>query len=87
MVRSARLFLISRPCRRVILVYAGDHGDSDNYSRLIQCWNCGVDDMRKYCFDATISDCPENGLNHLQWLIMPNNLIFMGLHFVIGKCT
>ena len=26
-------------------------------------------------------------LIHLQWLAMPDNLIFMGLHFVIGKCT
>jgi hypothetical protein len=23
----------------------------------------------------------------LQWLVMPNNLIFMGLHFVISKCA
>ena len=43
--------------------------------------------MCERCFDETISNCPENdGLNHLQWLAMPN-LIFMGLHFVIGKCT
>lgn len=21
-----------------------------------------------------------------QWLVMPTNLIFMGLHFVISKC-
>jgi hypothetical protein len=48
----------------------------------MQCWNGSVDDMCKRCFDETLSDCPENdGLNHLQWLI------FMGLHFVIGKCT
>jgi hypothetical protein len=39
-------------------------------------------------FHAIISDYPRNdGLNYLQWLAMPNNLIFMGLHFVIGKCT
>lgn len=30
---------------------------------------------------------PRNWLvNHLQWLATPNNLIFMGVHFIIGKC-
>ena len=39
-------------------------------------------------FDTIISDYSRNdGLHYLQWLAMPNNLIFMGLHFVIGKCT
>ena len=38
-------------------------------------------------FDTIISDYSRNdGLHYLQWLAMPNNLIFMGLHFVIGKC-
>jgi hypothetical protein len=29
---------------------------------------------------------PIAPLIHLQWLVMPDNLVFMGLHFVIGKC-
>jgi len=59
-----------------------------NSSRLMQCWNGSVADMCEHCFDETISDCPEtDGLDHLQWLAMPDNLISMGLHFVIGKCT
>jgi hypothetical protein len=44
--------------------------------------------MCEHCFDEIISNCLEtDGLDHLQWLAMPDNLIFMGLHFVIGKCT
>ena len=54
----------------------------------MQCWNGSVADMCEHCFDKILSDSPEtDGVDHLQWLAMPDNLIFMGLHFVIGKCT
>jgi hypothetical protein len=75
MVRSATLSVKSWACHRVILGCAGNHGDP-------------VDDMCEHRFDEIISNCLEtDGLDHLQWLAMPDNLIFMGLHFVIGKCT
>ncbi|KIM38230.1 hypothetical protein M413DRAFT_248258 [Hebeloma cylindrosporum] len=44
-----------------------------------------IDTLICYSFETGALTCAGTVVSMLCWLTMPNNLIFMGLHFVIGK--
>jgi len=47
--------------------------------------NAVIDALIKYSFETGALTCAGTVVSMICWLTMPNNLIFMGLHFVIGK--
>jgi len=47
--------------------------------------NAVIDSLITYTFETGALTCAGTIASMLCWLIIPNNLIFMGLHFVIGK--
>jgi len=47
--------------------------------------NAVIDALIKYSFETGALTCAGTAVSMICWLTMPNNLIFMGLHFVIGK--
>lgn len=51
---------------------------------MTKCWNNCLHAMRKFPFKSTFLHAHKHW-KLTQWIILPNNLIFMGLHFVIGK--
>jgi hypothetical protein len=44
-----------------------------------------IDALIRYTFETSTLTCAGTIASMLCWAIIPNNLIFMGLHFVIGK--
>jgi hypothetical protein len=44
-----------------------------------------IDTLIRYTFETSTLTCAGTIASMLCWIIIPNNLIFMGLHFVIGK--
>jgi len=44
-----------------------------------------IDSLIRYTFETSSLTCAGTIASMLCWTIIPNNLIFMGLHFVIGK--
>jgi hypothetical protein len=44
-----------------------------------------IDALIRYTFEMSTLTCAGTIASMLCWIIIPNNLIFMGLHFVIGK--
>lgn len=44
-----------------------------------------IDALIRYTFETSTLTCAGTIASMLCWIIIPNNLIFMGLHFVIGK--
>jgi len=44
-----------------------------------------IDALIRYTFETSSLTCAGTIASMLCWTIIPNNLIFMGLHFVIGK--
>jgi hypothetical protein len=44
-----------------------------------------IDTLIRYTFETSSLTCAGTIASMLCWLIIPNNLIFFGLHFVIGK--
>jgi len=44
-----------------------------------------IDALIRYTFETASLTCAGTIASMLCWCIIPNNLIFMGLHFVIGK--
>ncbi|KAF8809286.1 hypothetical protein BYT27DRAFT_7210265 [Phlegmacium glaucopus] len=44
-----------------------------------------IDALIRYTFETSSLTCAGTIASMLCWLIIPGNLIFMGLHFVIGK--
>ncbi|KDR72001.1 hypothetical protein GALMADRAFT_126606 [Galerina marginata CBS 339.88] len=47
--------------------------------------NAIIDSLIKYSFETGTLTCAGTVISMICWLTMPTNLIFMGLHFVIGK--
>ncbi|KAF8167098.1 hypothetical protein B0H34DRAFT_791870 [Crassisporium funariophilum] len=47
--------------------------------------NAIIDSLIRYAFETGSLTCAGTIISMICWLAMPNNLIFMGLHFVIGK--
>jgi len=47
--------------------------------------NAAIDSLIKYTFETGALTCAATIASMLCWSINPGNLIFMGLHFVIGK--
>ncbi|KAH9485951.1 hypothetical protein JR316_0000012 [Psilocybe cubensis] len=47
--------------------------------------NAVIDSLIKYSFETGLLTCAGTVISMICWLTMPTNLIFMGLHFVIGK--
>ncbi|PPQ92880.1 hypothetical protein CVT25_009767 [Psilocybe cyanescens] len=47
--------------------------------------NAVIDSLIKYAFETGLLTCAGTVISMICWLTMPTNLIFMGLHFVIGK--
>ncbi|KIJ97605.1 hypothetical protein K443DRAFT_105442 [Laccaria amethystina LaAM-08-1] len=47
--------------------------------------NAIIDSLIRYAFETGSLTCAGTVISLVCWLAMPNNLIFMGLHFVIGK--
>ncbi|KAF9479656.1 hypothetical protein BDN70DRAFT_674275 [Pholiota conissans] len=47
--------------------------------------NAVIDALIRYAFETGSLTCAGTVISMICWLAMPNNLIFMGLHFVISK--
>ncbi|KAF5320683.1 hypothetical protein D9619_000020 [Psilocybe cf. subviscida] len=47
--------------------------------------NAVIDSLIRYAFETGFLTCAGTVISMLCWLTMPNNLVFLGLHFVIGK--
>jgi len=47
--------------------------------------NAVIDSLIMYSFETGLLTCAGTIASMLCWITMPTNLIFMGLHFVIGK--
>jgi hypothetical protein len=47
--------------------------------------NAIIDSLIMYAFETGSLTCAGTVISMICWLTMPSNLIFMGLHFVIGK--
>ncbi|TFK31792.1 hypothetical protein BDQ12DRAFT_739779 [Crucibulum laeve] len=47
--------------------------------------NVIIDSLIRYAFETGSLTCAGTVISMILWLAMPSNLIFMGLHFVIGK--
>lgn len=47
--------------------------------------NAVIDSLIMYSFETGALTCAGTIASMLCWITLPNNLIFMGLHFVIGK--
>lgn len=47
--------------------------------------NAIIDSLIRYAFETGALTCAGTVISLVCWLAMPSNLIFMGLHFVIGK--
>ncbi|KAF8185666.1 hypothetical protein BJ912DRAFT_478945 [Pholiota molesta] len=47
--------------------------------------NAVIDSLMRYTFETGLLTCTGTVISLICWLVMPTNLIFMGLHFVIGK--
>jgi hypothetical protein len=49
--------------------------------------NIVIDSLIKYAFETGALTTAGTIISMLCWLVMPQNLIFMGIHFVISKCV
>jgi hypothetical protein len=47
--------------------------------------NAIIDSLIMYAFETGALTCAGTIASMLCWSVIPNNLVFMGLHFVIGK--
>ncbi|KAJ2930320.1 hypothetical protein H1R20_g6787, partial [Candolleomyces eurysporus] len=47
--------------------------------------NALIDSLIMYSFETGFMTCAATIVAMILWIVMPHNLIFMGLHFVIGK--
>ncbi|KAJ2913664.1 hypothetical protein MD484_g6764, partial [Candolleomyces efflorescens] len=47
--------------------------------------NALIDSLIMYTFETGAMTCAATIVAMVLWVVMPHNLIFMGLHFVIGK--
>jgi len=47
--------------------------------------NAVIDSLIRYTFETGLLTCAGTIASMLCWITMPTNLLFMGLHFVIGK--
>ncbi|PPR03478.1 hypothetical protein CVT26_007884 [Gymnopilus dilepis] len=61
------------------------HTSRTGAAKILPSLNAVIDALIMYAFETGFLTCAGTVISMICWLVMPSNLIFMGLHFVIGK--